>query len=314
MALLLSTDGLILEIKKPLDKAIHFEENTHLVHYLDEPSYERFLELLRETNQLGYSLGGQLTFKSEEDIVTMSVGFMAYEDMIVLMSLNESENTLSVLNEVIEINNQQTNLIRKIYSNQALDNAKRSELNEINKLNSELDRVQKELLNKTKELEQLNSALDKLSLIDHLTKIPNRRKFFSDIYAFVLEEPYHLIMMDFNHFKAVNDDLGHHHGDQVLKGFASKIDYLAHNEDGKAYRLGGDEFAMLIPKTSDFKFESALKTLNDYLKTYHVSLSLAYGIVAIDQNNVNESNRAEEAMARADQQMADHKFTLKNKQ
>lgn len=314
LALILSSDGLILEVKKPLDRAIHFEEDTHLVHYLDEPSYETFLELLSVTNQVGYSLGGQLTFKSEEDIITMSIGLLAYEDTIVLMSLNESENTLSVLNEVIEINNQQTNLIRKIYSNQAIDKDQRDQINQISKLNSELVNVQRELAQKNGELARLNKELKKQSLVDYLTDIPNRRKFFSDIYAFVLDAPYDLIMMDFNNFKIINDTLGHDHGDKVLKGFASKIDQIAINEKGKAYRLGGDEFAMLIPRSQAFNFESVIDSLNDYVKTHHDSLSIAYGIEEVNKDNVNESNRAEDIMVKADHQMYEHKFNLKHKQ
>lgn len=314
LALILSSDGLILEVKKPLDRAIYFEKDTHLVHYLDEPSYETFLELLSVTNNVGYSLGGQLTFKSEEDIITMSIGLLAYEDTIVLMSLNESENTLSVLNEVIEINNQQTNLIRKIYSNQAMDKVHRDQITEISKLNSELVNVQRELAQKNGELARLNKELKKLSLVDHLTEIPNRRKFFNDIYAFVLEASYDLIMMDFNNFKTINDTLGHDHGDKVLKGFASKIDHIANKEFGKAYRLGGDEFALLIPKSQAFKFGDVVESLNDYVKTHHEALSIAYGIEEVNKDNVNEFSRAEDIMAKADHQMYEHKFQLKQKQ
>ena len=57
-----------------------------------------------------------------------------------------------------------------------------------------------------------------------------------------------LLMMDFDHFKDVNDRHGHVVGDEVLAGFADVLRRHARRGDLPA-RLGGDEFAVLLPQT-----------------------------------------------------------------
>jgi diguanylate cyclase (GGDEF)-like protein len=67
------------------------------------------------------------------------------------------------------------------------------------------------------------------------------------------KEPLSLVMIDIDHFKAVNDDHGHQTGDEVLMAVAGLITQrLGHK--GRAYRYGGEEFAMLLP---DYSSEEA---------------------------------------------------------
>ncbi|MEM7324828.1 MAG: bifunctional diguanylate cyclase/phosphodiesterase [Actinomycetota bacterium] len=85
---------------------------------------------------------------------------------------------------------------------------------------------------------------------DQLTGIPNRRM-FEDHLALVMDaargtrQQFALVQIDLDGFKGINDRLGHHYGDLVLKAVASR---LTSNErlNDQCARLGGDEFALLF--------------------------------------------------------------------
>ncbi len=85
---------------------------------------------------------------------------------------------------------------------------------------------------------------------DQLTGIPNRRM-FEDHLGLLIEasrgsrQPFALVQIDLDGFKGINDRLGHHYGDEVLKAVAARL--IANERlNDKCARLGGDEFALLF--------------------------------------------------------------------
>ena len=92
-------------------------------------------------------------------------------------------------------------------------------------------------------------AEEKVSYMAHydgLTDLPNRFMFNEHIYhALRRDERVALLFMDLDHFKAVNDTLGHGVGDRLLQGAARRMESLIGKKDMLA-RLGGDEFAILL--------------------------------------------------------------------
>lgn len=101
---------------------------------------------------------------------------------------------------------------------------------------------------------RLIEQLHKLSYIDSLTGISNRAHFIEGAEAMVLraqteKRPLAVLMMDFDHFKKVNDTFGHAVGDKVLQFVAAIC--LANIRKGDIIgRLGGEEFAIVFPDTT----------------------------------------------------------------
>lgn len=67
-----------------------------------------------------------------------------------------------------------------------------------------------------------------------------------------------LVVLDVDHFKAINDAAGHDVGDEVLQGVAARLREGARTEDTIA-RIGGDEFAMLLPETDGVRAYAAIE-------------------------------------------------------
>lgn len=97
-----------------------------------------------------------------------------------------------------------------------------------------------------------NALLERLSALDFLTGLSNRRVFDTVLESMLEEasddETVALAMIDIDHFKPFNDTLGHQAGDAALKDVAASLDRVARAQDLVA-RYGGEEFAIVMPDT-----------------------------------------------------------------
>jgi diguanylate cyclase (GGDEF)-like protein len=89
---------------------------------------------------------------------------------------------------------------------------------------------------------------------DHLTGLPNRRYYYEVVAGEMrrnqrYDEPFTVAYIDIDHFKKVNDTMGHAEGDNLLRQVATVIAAAIRETDTVA-RLGGDEFALLLPETA----------------------------------------------------------------
>tara|TARA_R110002167_G_scaffold22064_2_gene79301 strand:- start:14317 stop:15459 length:1143 start_codon:yes stop_codon:yes gene_type:complete len=94
-------------------------------------------------------------------------------------------------------------------------------------------------------------TLVRVSMIDVLTKVHNRRAFNSELSkelsrACRSQHPLSCLFIDLDHFKQINDNYGHPTGDKVLRGSAQTIKNQLRKTDFIA-RFGGEEFAILLP-------------------------------------------------------------------
>ena len=90
--------------------------------------------------------------------------------------------------------------------------------------------------------------IEHLALHDSLTELPNRHSLQRQI-EFALQSGGvgALLFLDIDHFKYVNDNLGHRMGDQLIVGVGSVLRDAMRNVNGELFRLGGDEFAIHLP-------------------------------------------------------------------
>ncbi|WP_367989168.1 putative bifunctional diguanylate cyclase/phosphodiesterase [Vibrio sp. NTOU-M3] len=97
----------------------------------------------------------------------------------------------------------------------------------------------------------------KSAFTDHLTQIPNRKAFYSDLEEIDTDgdNDYSVIQIGLNEFKNVNDSLGYSNGDSLLILFTRKLQSLLDGR-GKLYRLAGDEFIILLESSHDIRVKT----------------------------------------------------------
>jgi two-component system cell cycle response regulator len=111
----------------------------------------------------------------------------------------------------------------------------------------------------------LLEEVGRLAVTDSLTGLANRRALEREATRFTARavrrgEPLSLVMLDVDHFKALNDTFGHQTGDEVLREVALTLQRAARSEDIVA-RYGGEEFAVLMPGCDEDEAAAAAERL-----------------------------------------------------
>jgi diguanylate cyclase (GGDEF)-like protein len=107
--------------------------------------------------------------------------------------------------------------------------------------------------------------LHRKATTDELTELPNRHQFAISVEseietAQMTKRPFAVMLIDLDHFKEINDTLGHHYGDVLLKDLGPRLAACV-APDGVVARLGGDEFAVLPgTRTDDAETLQAIAT------------------------------------------------------
>jgi diguanylate cyclase (GGDEF)-like protein len=118
---------------------------------------------------------------------------------------------------------------------------------------------------------------------DPLTKVLNRRGFMRAAErALVKDRPAVLALIDLDHFKAINDHLGHAAGDELLHAFAQRVRDTIRSSDICA-RWGGEEFAVLLPGATLAQARDAMNRLRSSIARHPLpgtGLTFSCGLAA----------------------------------
>jgi hemerythrin len=120
-----------------------------------------------------------------------------------------------------------------------------------------------ESLRLSAELALANRHLEAMAMTDVLSGLPNRRHAMAKLERAWQESserdaPLSVIMIDADHFKAVNDTFGHDAGDAVIIALGQALRHSVRTDD-TVCRMGGDEFLVVCPHTS---LQGALQVAN----------------------------------------------------
>lgn len=147
----------------------------------------------------------------------------------------------------------------------------------------------------------LNEELSFTSLHDSLTGLPNRYNLYSQLKLMVAnanryERKFAVLFLDLDHFKNINDTLGHNVGDALLKAVSHKLKSMIRENDIVA-RIGGDEFIIIL---NDFNDSGSLEqVISKILDAFHqewavqkhflrLSTSIGVAIYPDDSTEINE--------------------------
>jgi diguanylate cyclase (GGDEF)-like protein len=130
----------------------------------------------------------------------------------------------------------------------------------------------------------LLSEAEKQSMTDSLTGLYNRRSMEQLLEREVAlserhSHPLSLVMIDLDHFKAINDTHGHAAGDHMLKAFADCVRITLRKTD-LAFRYGGDEFVIALPQTPLIQAQQVVEKLRQAF----MSVDFSHAIAKLDQN------------------------------
>ncbi len=175
--------------------------------------------------------------------------------------------------------------------------------------------------------DELGHALEAAEFMakrDNLTGLFNRRAFEEAANKIRLDpsaSPISLILIDLDHFKAINDRFGHAAGDSVLRQTADFINRslgprdLVGRGDGAIARWGGEEFLMLLPNSAEPRARRVAEILRygiSHLKGHdwpaELTVSGSLGVAVW-----NPSDRLERAIAKADEAMYRAKAAGRNR-
>jgi diguanylate cyclase (GGDEF)-like protein len=172
------------------------------------------------------------------------------------------------------------------------------------------------LYQKNIELEKANDRLRNLSLSDGLTSLNNRRGFMilaTGLLKFARRSDYsvHLLYLDLDSLKQINDTFGHAAGDAAITQFARILTDTFRDSDVIG-RLGGDEFVILIIDASESDLASVQTRLQSNVDSYNLrsasghALAFSLGVIRVEPQS---TITMEELLSEADIAMYKHKVS-----
>lgn len=165
-----------------------------------------------------------------------------------------------------------------------------------------------QLLAQLRRVDELNRALNELAQTDALTGLSNKRAFDHRLEAELASvvrrhAPLSLLMVDIDHFKRINDSLGHHMGDKILVAVTEVLSRCARITDMVA-RVGGEEFAVILPDTDSPSAQEVAERMRAAVAESHwleqpTTVSIGAATLQPEEDAVSLYTRADTALYEA---------------
>ena len=194
-----------------------------------------------------------------------------------------------------------------------------------NQMTEKLRQNETEILAANQAMQRKNQLLETLSITDGLTGLYNRNKLnliISDQLARFerSKRPFAVLMIDVDHFKQLNDSLGHIAGDEILVAVGRVFTNTIRNVDFAA-RYGGDEFIIILVETTVDEALNTAKRIRSqivdiYCSTIYktVEVTLSMGIVQCESSDTTPTillSRVDEALYEAKREGRNRVYSAK---
>ena len=149
--------------------------------------------------------------------------------------------------------------------------------------------------------------------LDPLTQLWNRGAFQRTLMESLAraeqgQQPASLLLVDLDHFKVYNDEVGHLGGDQALQTISKLLKETARSEDYVA-RFGGEEFALILPKTSKLNALKLAERIRLAMDQTSLPLTLSVGVATFPQ----DAHGVEQLLQTADHALYEAKHLGRNR-
>lgn len=296
--------------KKEL-KALVEQIHTNLVQKVDRgevASKEHILEYLK--NMIG--VVSAIELEDVESVNLVKKTFNNFYKDIAKESLESYSDTSSKIGELAQL--QQETILECNESRIDIEKitAKFSDIQshmemEVKKANS----IISELTSRVKQLEETSN-------LDALTKVFNRRaldSYLEDVFKSKSHKDFHLLMLDIDNFKHINDTYGHVVGDKILIFIAALLRKTLRDSD-RIFRYGGEEFAIMLDRSTNEQAKVIANRLLTLIKTNNliylgkkIEVTASIGMTSLNQEDKN----ADELLQRADKALYISKESGKNR-
>jgi sigma-B regulation protein RsbU (phosphoserine phosphatase) len=183
--------------------------------------------------------------------------------------------------------------------------------------NLELTRLHAQLKHHSEAIEHANLELAALSNTDPLTGLANRRALEATVARWQTQASpgdwASLLLIDVDHFKAVNDRFGHDEGDRVLTLLSNALRSSKRAND-LAARYGGEEFAVWLPSADRTGADYAANRVHNRMRDVVVSgqaMTVSIGIAST--NEIDDPQLLAQMIARADRAVYEAKAAGRNR-
>ncbi len=234
----------------------------------------------------------------------------AYKE-IAVSSLVSYKTTSGRFQELTQMHDETLQELEENAENSAIPD----KLSEINvNMNEEVVKAKEIIAHLTKRVK----SLELTSNMDALTKILNRRALNSHLNKLCLSDdvPYelHLLILDIDDFKLINDNYGHVIGDKILIYIANILKKTLRDGD-KVFRYGGEEFVIILNRTD---YKNCVATTERLLEIIRSNTLMYMGnkiqvTASVGTTQYRKTDKPDTILARADKALYQAKATGKNK-